>query len=580
MNKKFLFCALIVFFCFAIVILARSHASAAGSPSGEKADFPPSLSSYNNADSDSIWNILVNRAKQEPFNVFATLIFFLAIVHTFLTGRFMAISHRMAHDHQEKINRGEANRDSVCPGAGFMHFLGEVEAVFGIWVIPLVLAIIFFYDWQTVVNYIGFKVNFTEAAFVVVIMTVSATRPILKLTENIIKKIASLLGGTLTALWFTTLTIGPVLGSFITEPAAMTISALVLASNFYKLEPTRKLKYGTLGLLFVNISVGGTLTHFAAPPVLMVAGPWNWTTLHMMTNFGWKAVLGILLANGVYFLVFKKEMRSLEEKASLIVLKDEIQKRYLKRRDMDAKFDQLAGKVSEAQGTMEGINAKVQKAAEEIRRRLAKNYIPELIKKGVDEGLVQQAFDQRFEEIRLREMRRLFPGLLPPEQRGEFNDPDWDRRDDPVPPWITAVHLFSMIWTIVNAHYPPLFVVGMLFFLGFAQVTQSYQNSVDLKPAMLVGFFLGGLVIHGGVQGWWIEPILGNLSENSADAWLHNSNCFQRQRRDYFSEHIGSFAYRQPQVCRGGRGGWRRRADNHCQRSQSGGCLDPQKIFR
>jgi Na+/H+ antiporter NhaD/arsenite permease-like protein len=30
---------------------------------------------------------------------------------------------------------------------------------------------------------------------------------------------------------------------------------------------------------------------------------------------------------------------------------------------------------------------------------------------------------------------------------------------------------------------------------------------------LLVGFFLGGLVIHGGLQGWWIAPFLGALGE-------------------------------------------------------------------
>jgi hypothetical protein len=110
-------------------------------------------------------------------------------------------------------------------------------------------------------------------------------------------------------------------------------------------------------------------------------------------------------------------------------------------------------------------------------------------------------------------MRRGLPALLAPAQRGTFLDPDWDNRDDPVPAWVTIVHVLFMVWTILNAHHPELFIPGMLFFLGFAQVTKPFQNRVDLKPALLVGFFLGGLVIHGGVQGWWIAPILGNLAE-------------------------------------------------------------------
>jgi hypothetical protein len=348
---------------------------------------------------------------------------------------------------------------------------------------------------------------------VVVIMTLAATRPILRLSEAIIRRIANLLGGTLTAQWLTTLTIGPLLGSFITEPAAMTISALVLARMLYALEPSQRFKYATLGLLFVNISVGGTLTHFAAPPVLMVADPWKWTTGHMLVNFGWKAIIGILLSNGIYFWVFRKEMEKLEQKSMLVRLKDEIQKKYLKRRDMDARFEEFVREVDGEQETLRAVDKQIQKVASEVRQRLENRYIPELVDKGIDEDLVQQAFEQRFEEIRLRAMRRGLPALLSPEQRGNFTDPDWDNRDDPVPVWVTIMHVFFIAWTILNAHHPELFIPGMLFFLGFAEVTKPFQNRVDLKPALLVGFFLGGLVIHGGVQGWWIAPILGNLSE-------------------------------------------------------------------
>ena len=86
----------------------------------------------------------------------------------------------------------------------------------------------------------------------------------------------------------------PVAGSFITEPAAMTICALLLARQFFDLEPSTRLKYATLGLLFVNVSIGGTLTHFAAPPVLMVARPWDWDLLFMLSHFGWRAALAIV----------------------------------------------------------------------------------------------------------------------------------------------------------------------------------------------------------------------------------------------------------------------------------------------
>lgn len=481
-------------------------------PAGAEA-FPRSLESYNDADTGGIWAILKNRVKQEPFNLVATLIFFLAIVHTFMTGRFMAIAHKWGHEHEEKIKKGEANRESIHQGAELFHFLGKVEVVFGIWAVALGMAIIGFYDWKTMVNYISYEVNYTEPLFVVVIMTFAATRPILRLTETIIRKIANMLGGRLTAQWLTTLTIGPILGSFITEPAAMTISALVLARILYELEPSQRFKYATLGLLLVNISVGGTLTHFAAPPVLMVAGLWKWTTLHMLTQFGWKAILGILISNGLYFLLFRREMAKLEEKSTLVRLKDEIEEKYLKRMDMDARFEELVRAVDSEQGTRIAVVTQIQKMVDEVRQELEKRYIPELVNRGVDQDLVQQAFRERFEEIKLRAMRRGLPALLAPAQRGTFVDPDWDKRDDPVPAWVTIVHVFFMAWTILNAHHPELFIPGMLFFLGFAQVTKPFQNRVDLKPALLVGFFLGGLVIHGGVQGWWIAPILGNLAE-------------------------------------------------------------------
>ena len=513
MRRKWKTGTILVLCGLSFAVCLTVVASAAQPVMAGAENFPRNLDSYNDADAGGIRAILKNRVQQEPFNLVASLIFLLAIVHTFMTGRFMAIAHRWEHAHEEKIKSGVAHRDSVHHGAELLHFLGEVEAVFGIWAVALVVAIIGFYDWNTMVNYIGYKVNFTEPLFVVVIMTLAATRPILRLSESLIRKIANLLGGTLTAQWLTTLTIGPILGSFITEPAAMTISALVLARILYELEPNQTFKYATLGLLFVNISVGGTLTHFAAPPVLMVAEPWKWTTLHMLVHFGWKAIVGILISNGIYFLMFRKEITRLEEKFTLVRLKDEIQQKYMKRREMDARFEELVRAVNEEQGALTAFDRQIQEVADEVRQRLKKHYIPQLIDKGVEPDSVQQAFAERFEEIKLRAMRRGLPALLAPEQRGTFMDPDWDKRDDSVPVWVTVVHVFFMAWTIVNAHHPELFIAGMLFFLGFAEVTKPFQNRIDLKPALMVGFFLGGLVIHGGLQGWWIAPILGNLAK-------------------------------------------------------------------
>jgi len=507
---------LLLVVCFLGVVLAGG-VFAAGEPSKDARAFPPSLESYNDADVDSISTILKNRVRQVPFNLIATLIFLCAIIHTFLTSKFLAIGHKWEHAHEEKRKQGLVDKHSVHHGAELFHFLGEVEAVFGIWAIALAGSIFFLYDWKTLVDYISHRVNFTEPMFVVVIMTLASTRPILKLSETIMWKIASLLGGSLTAWWFTILTLGPLLGSLITEPAAMTISALLLAHKLYDLEPSDKFKYATIGLLFVNISVGGTMTHFAAPPVLMVAGPWDWGIGHMILNFGWKALIGILISNGIYFLIFRKELFQLQEKFALRSLKDHIQLKYLSHRVLETEFDKIATVVHDEMKLTDIFDQEIGNLVKNTKRRLEDRlkdqHFEEIAQEGIDPDLVKEAFDQRFEEIRLMRMRQAFPALLPDEQRPEFRDPEWDERDDPVPTWITIVHVLFMGWTIFNAHHPELFIPGLLFFLGFAQVTSPFQNRINLKPALLVGFFLGGLVIHGGVQGWWIAPVLGNLAE-------------------------------------------------------------------
>jgi hypothetical protein len=40
-----------------------------------------------------------------------------------------------------------------------------------------------------------------------------------------------------------------------------------------------------------------------------------------------------------------------------------------------------------------------------------------------------------------------------------------------------------------------------------------YQADQSLRTPLLVGFFLAGLVIHGGLQGWWIAPVIASLTE-------------------------------------------------------------------
>lgn len=191
-------------------------------------------------------------------------------------------------------------------------------AIFGIWLVPLLMFITFRYGWDHTTYYIDTR-NYTEPVFVVVVMAIAASRPIVACAERALSLVACIGHKTPAAWWLSILIVAPLLGSLITEPAAMTIAALLLGHQFYCYNPTATFKYATMGLLFVNISVGGTLTHFAAPPVLMVAAKWNWDTPFMFSHFGLRAVLGILLATAAYFFIFRKNFAHLKQKADAAV---------------------------------------------------------------------------------------------------------------------------------------------------------------------------------------------------------------------------------------------------------------------
>ncbi|MEM1413726.1 MAG: putative Na+/H+ antiporter [Myxococcota bacterium] len=500
-----------------LVLLSAAPALAAGgghgAESGEVA-FPPPLTSYDDA-GQSIGERLVHRAQTNPFNVVATLIFFLAVVHTFLAGRFQTQAHHFETRHELKVRAGDKPIGSTSKRARLFHYLGEVEVVFGGWALVLIAVITVQRGWGTALGYLSHEVNYTEAMFVVAIMTLAATRPILKLAEGIMGRVARLFGGSLAAWWLTILTLGPLLGSLITEPAAMTLSALLLSDKLFVHQPSTRLKYATLGLLFVDVSVGGTLTSFAAPPVLMVAEPWDWGTMHMLQNFGWKAAVGIVIANACAYLLFRKEIAALEGAHDKRELKARVSAKYLPRTRVQRAFSEALADVVEELG----INARIQEAVDDaqqaLRARLEERFLASLTKDepDLDEELARQAFDERFTEVNLRATQENVPVVLPPEERPRFIDPHWDERPDPVPVWVTLAHLGFMTVMVLNAHYPVIFVGALLFFLGFATVTVDYQNQVEVEPPMLVGFFLAGLVIHGGLQGWWIEPVLGSLGE-------------------------------------------------------------------
>jgi Na+/H+ antiporter NhaD/arsenite permease-like protein len=350
------------------------------------------------------------------FNYFGTAIFTLAVIHTFLAAQFMKLAHKFEKEHREELlRRGDvaevaeaaAARNEVSFKAEMFHFLGEIEVVFGLWVIPLLLGMIFFHGWQGAVDHLD-SLHFTEPLFVLVIMTIAASRPVLVFAQSIMSLFAGIGSHSVGAWWFSILTLGPLLGSFITEPAAMTISALLLAKKFYDRFPSTILAYATLGLLFVNVSIGGTLTHFAAPPVLMVASKWGWNLPFMAQHFGWKSAAAIIVSNVLFFLLFRKEFAR--------------------------------------------MNTHQPTSAQE------------------------------------KSFRR------------------------PVPRRLIAVHLAFLAWTVFTNQYPVLFLGGFLFFIGFTHATAHHQDELSLRGPLLVSFFLAGLVIHGSLQSWWIQPLLSKLN--------------------------------------------------------------------
>lgn len=422
MNKTILHLVVLVSFLAAPFAIAGG-----GSHAQEAPKFQKRMDAFtveeDNMGISGIWDKISYRAEEQPFLLVASIIFLLAIIHTFFAVPITKYAHKVQHKHDAEIRRkksaeGESAKakDMVSFKATMLHFLGEIEAIFGIWVLVLMGAMMSFYDVETVKGYIS-RVNFTEPMFVVIIMALASTRPVLRFAENALSFFARFGKETPAAWWLSILIVAPILGSFITEPGAMTIAAMLLAKKFYKLKPSPKLAYGTLGLLFVNISVGGVLTNFAAPPVLMVAGPQNWdlTTMEMLVHYGGKAVVGIAISTILYFMFFRKELRA------------------------------LSGGLEDGDG----------------------------------------------------------------DGHGDLSH-DHDR---PIPMWITITHLLFMGWTVYFAHTPAIFIGGFLFFLAFRQATEHHQFNIQLRGPILVGFFLAGLVIHGGLQGWWLAPVITSLGE-------------------------------------------------------------------
>ena len=336
--------------------------------------------------------------------VLATTLFGIAILHTFLVKRFETIAHRYPHG-------------SI--GENAFHMLGEVEVVFGFWATIFLVCFAFMAGGESAIGYLESKytlpgatkpigIHFTEPLFVFVIMAMAATRPVLEFVRAIIEGAARALPiPAPVAFYIACLIIGPLLGSFITEPAAMTVTALLLKRRFYDRGISDRLKYATLGLLFVSISIGGTLTHFAAPPVVMVAQTWNYDMAYMLTHFGWKAAMAVILSTVAVAMLFRRELAALDD-------------------------------------APESFDAEPQK---------------------------------------------------------------------PVPYWLIAVHIAFIAAVVGTSHHIPAFFGIFLLFLGITTVTAEYQEPLKLREALLVAYFLIGLVVLGGLQAWWLQPTISSMSE-------------------------------------------------------------------
>ena len=321
--------------------------------------------------------------RPDTTQLIATALFALAVIHTFSTKLFERLAHaRPRH-------------------AGIWHLLGEVEAVFGFWAMALIVAMMLIGGKSVATEYLDSR-NFTEPMFVFAIMVIAGSRPILAMAQRSVQAIAALLPvREALALYFVVLAAVPLLGSLITEPAAMTLAALILRERFFGQPISTRLKYATLGVLFVNVSIGGTLTHFAAPPVLMIASKWGWDTPFMLATIGWKAALAVLVNALAASVLFRRQLSELS----------------IEKSESDASAP--------------------------------------------------------------------FP--------------------------VITVHLLFLIGVVAFAHHPAVFMGMFLFFLGFATAYERYQDRLILREGLMVAFFLAGLVVLGGQQQWWLEPLLKGM---------------------------------------------------------------------
>ena len=320
-----------------------------------------------------------------PTEIVATLLFALAIIHTFAVPVFA----RQAH-------KGGSH-------AGLWHLLAEVEVVFGVWAFVLLVCMALLAGTNAAVDYMDTR-NFTEPLFVFAIMVVAGSRPILALVMDAVAAIARRVPFSRSVTtYFITLSLVPLLGSLITEPAAMTLAAIMLRdTSFRRIENTR-FKYLSIGVLFVNVSIGGVLTAYAAPPVLMVANAFGWDTAYMATHFGWRAVAAVLINAAVVTVLF---------------------------------------------------------------RGLLKQHVPD--------------------------------------------DIEVHRHKIPLP--VAGIHVLFLAGVVLFSHHPAIFMGLFMLFIGYTGAYKQHQDRLMIKEGLLVGFFLAGLIVLGGLQKWWLQDLLGGMS--------------------------------------------------------------------
>jgi hypothetical protein len=320
----------------------------------------------------------------DPVQIFATALFALALLHTFAAKQFGRLALRFPRH------------------AGMLHLLGEVEVVFGLWSMVLVAGMAVIASGTQALAYAESR-HYTEPLFVFVVMVIAASRPIVRTVFAATHALARTLPmPTPMAVAWLGLAAVPLTGSLITEPAAMTIASVMLVPLVFRHGIPERPKYFALGVLFVNISIGGTLTSFAAPPVLMVASAWDWNSSFMVLTFGWKAALAVVVNATMATLLLRRHLRV-------------------------------------------GDN-----------------------------------------------------------RRGE--------RDERIPPALAVVHFALLAAVVALAEHPVAFLAIFLMFLAIAHAYERHQDSLILREALLVAFFLAGLVVLGGMQEWWLRPLVASMS--------------------------------------------------------------------